>query len=67
LHMSHSKHIRFVLIALLMLLLFTFPMLSTANKQRMVGGVPLLYLYIGTVWVLAILALYITANTIRRK
>ncbi|RYZ47779.1 MAG: hypothetical protein EOP49_20345 [Sphingobacteriales bacterium] len=65
--MSHSKHIRFVLIALLMLLLFTFPMLSTANKHRMVSGVPLLYLYIGTVWVLAIVALYLTANTIRRK
>lgn len=65
--MSHSKHVRFILIALLMLLLFTYPMLSAANKDAMVAGIPVLYLYIGVVWVTAIIILYITANTIRRK
>lgn len=65
--MSHSKHIRFVLIALLMLLLFSYPMLSAANKNILVGGIPLLYVYVGVVWITAIVALYVTANTIRRK
>lgn len=65
--MGHPRHIRFLLIALLMLLLFTYPMLSTANKAVMVWGIPLLYLYIGAVWLLAIAALYFTANTKGRK
>lgn len=65
--MSPSKPVRFVLIALLMLLLFTYPLLSTANKQVMIAGVPLLYVYIGTVWLLAIGILYFTANPLKRK
>lgn len=65
--MSHSKHIRFVLIALLMLLLFTYPLLSAVNKKVMILGVPLLYLHIGVVWMLGIAALYFTANSSRRK
>lgn len=65
--MSHAKHIRFVLIALLMFLLFTYPLLSAVNKKVMVLGVPLLYLHIGIVWMLGIAALYFTANSSRRK
>jgi len=65
--MNHATHFRFVLIALLMLLLFSYPMLSGANKQLQVAGIPLLYLYIGLVWLLAIVALYLTAFTTRRK
>lgn len=65
--MSPSKPVRFLLIALLMLLLFTYPLLSTANKRVMVGGIPLLYIYIGVVWLLAIVVLYFTANPLKRK
>jgi hypothetical protein len=61
--MRHSKPIRFLLIALLMFLFFTYPMLSTANKAIMVMGIPLLYIYIGLVWIVAIIALYFTVNT----
>lgn len=64
--MSQSKHIRFILIALLMILLFTFPILATVNKKVLIGGVPLLYLHIGIVWVLSIIVLYLTVNP-RRK
>ncbi|PSK94259.1 hypothetical protein [Taibaiella chishuiensis] len=65
--MNPAKSIRFLLIALLMLVLFTYPLLSTANKRVMVGGLPLLYVYIGVVWVLAILVLYFTVNPLKRK
>lgn len=65
--MNQATHFRFVLIALLILLLFSYPLLSSANKALMVAGVPLLYLYIGLVWLLAIVALYLTAYTTRRK
>jgi len=65
--MNQATHFRFVLIALLILLLFSYPMLSSANKPLMVAGVPLLYLYIGLVWLLAIVALYLTVFTTGRK
>lgn len=65
--MNTFKSVRFLLIAFLMLLLFTYPLLSAANKRVMVGGIPLLYIYIGVVWVLAIVVLYCTANPLKRK
>ncbi len=65
--MNPAKSVRFLLIALLMLVLFTYPLLSTANKKVMIGGLPLLYIYIGVVWLLAILVLYFTANPLKRK
>lgn len=65
--MNPAKSVRFLLIALLMLVLFTYPLLSTANKRVMIGGLPLLYIYIGVVWLLAILVLYFTANPLKRK
>lgn len=65
--MHTARATRFVLIAILMLLFFTYPLLDTANKDTRIGGIPLLYLYIGVIWLLAILALYFTANTPDQK
>jgi hypothetical protein len=65
--MNQSRHARFLLIAVLMILFFTYPLLSAANKQSMIMGIPLLYLYIGVVWVAGIIALYLTVNFTRRK
>lgn len=65
--MNPAKSVRFLLIALLMLVMFTYPLLSTANKGIMIAGLPLLYIYIGAVWLLAILILYFTANPLKRK
>lgn len=53
---------RYVLIAILLMLLVNYPLLSAANKLVFIGNVPLLYLYIGTVWVLAIALLAITTR-----
>lgn len=49
---------RYILTALLLLLLVNFPLLSVANRPVFVGGIPLLYLYIALVWVLAIILLF---------
>lgn len=53
---------RFLLIAALLLLLVNYPLLSAANKARLVGGIPLLHLYTGAVWGLGIALLYGTAR-----
>ena len=53
---------RYLLIAILLLLLVNYPLLSAANKEVFVAGIPLLYLYLGIVWGLAILVLYLTTR-----
>lgn len=44
-----------------MLLLFNYPLLSAANKLLYVGKMPLLFVYIATVWLLTIILLWITS------
>lgn len=58
---------RYLLIAAMLLLLVNHPLLSTANKMRLISGIPLLYLYIGCVWVLSIVLLYITTRQIQKE
>ena len=48
---------RAVLIAVLLLLLVTYPLLSAANKPVFIAGYPLLYIYLGGVWILGIVFL----------
>lgn len=59
--MTNTKRPKFILISLLMLLLFNYPLLSAANKLLYVGRMPLLFVYIATVWLLTIILLWITA------
>ncbi|HLO69681.1 MAG TPA: hypothetical protein VK167_02350 [Flavipsychrobacter sp.] len=59
--MTNTKRPKFILISLLMLLLFNYPLLSAANKLLYVGKMPLLFVYIATVWLLTIILLWITA------
>lgn len=49
--------IRFRLVALFLILvaLFNFPLLGVANRPVLVWGVPVLYLYLFGIWVVAIL------------
>ncbi|MBN8669944.1 MAG: hypothetical protein J0L80_04605 [Chitinophagales bacterium] len=59
--MTNTKRPKFILISLLMLLLFNYPLLSAANKLLYVGKMPLLFVYIATVWLLTIILLWITS------
>ena len=65
--MTIDKRPRYILIAVLMILLFNYPLLSSANKPVLVGGIPQLYLYIVIVWPLSILLLYLTVISRNNK
>jgi hypothetical protein len=59
--MTGTKRPKYVLISVLMLLLFNYPLLGAANKLRYVGDLPVLYLYLAVVWLLTIVLLLLTA------
>ncbi len=44
--------------SLVFLVLLNYPLIQIVNKPVLLGGIPLLYLYIFIVWILMILALY---------
>jgi len=60
--MKNTVRARYVFIALLLALAVNYPMLSAANKNVFLFGLPLLYVYIGAVWLLFILLLFFTVN-----
>lgn len=60
--MKNTVRARYVFIALLLALAVNYPMLSAANKNVFLFGLPLLYVYIGTVWLVFILLLFFTVN-----
>lgn len=55
--MNKEARFKYALISILMLMLFNYPLLGTANKLKYVHNAPLLYLYILVVWLIAILLL----------
>lgn len=56
------KRQRFVFLAVLLTALFSYPLLSLADKPIRVKGIPLTYLYIFVVWIFGILLLYRNAE-----
>ncbi len=50
------------LFSLLLLVLFTYPFMAMADRPVLVRGIPLLYLYILAVWLLAIIVLFIISS-----
>lgn len=58
---------RYILIAILLLLLVNFPLLSAANHDWRPGGFPVLFIYIGAIWVVGILLLYLTVRRFKSK
>ena len=55
---------RLLFVAVLFAVLFTFPFLGVVDQQRLVAGIPVLYLYVFVVWVLLVL---LTGWLVRRK
>lgn len=58
---------KYILVAVLLLLLANYPLLSAANRDLRPGGFPLLFIYIGSIWILAILLLYLITRRYLRK
>lgn len=53
---------RFVFLAAVLLAVFSYPLLSLANRPRILGGLPLLYVYLFAAWALALIGLFRTAT-----
>lgn len=55
---SKLKQQKLTMFSLLLLVLFTFPFISVANRSALFAGIPVLFLYIFIVWIIAIIILY---------
>ncbi len=53
------KEQKLLIIFILFFLLLNFPLLSISNVVAIVAGIPSLYLYIFSVWLLMIISMYI--------
>lgn len=61
------RKIKHYALAFLFLMLVNFPLLSIANRQRFIGKIPLLYVYLFGIWAMVILVLFVADFTDRKK
>jgi hypothetical protein len=64
---SKLKQQKLTLFSVLLLVLFTYPVVSIANRSAMAAGIPVLFLYIFIVWIIAIIVLYRIAERKQKK
>jgi len=57
--MTANKSSRLVGIFLLFFALLNFPIIGLFNKNAIVGGIPLLYLYLFFVWLIFIIFMFL--------
>lgn len=57
-----NKVIKATLLGVAGSLLFAFPLLSIANKNKTIAGIPVLYVYIFGVWIVLIIGLVLLAE-----
>jgi archaellum biogenesis protein FlaJ (TadC family) len=58
------KEQKLIIISVLFLILFNFPMLSIFNNGDSINGIPMLYLYVFFVWILFIVIIF---NVLRKE
>ncbi len=56
--METRKDQKLLIVSCLFLVLFTFPVLSIFNSESSVNGIPVLYLYIFTIWIFFIITIF---------
>lgn len=54
---DNPKSQRLIALFALFLILFNYPLISLVNQAILLGGIPLLYLYLFGAWLLMIMAL----------
>lgn len=64
---SKLKQQKLTLFSVLLLVLFTYPVVSLANRSALIAGIPVLFLYIFIVWIIAIIILYRIAERKQKK
>jgi hypothetical protein len=50
------------ILSILLLILFCYPIFSIFNKPKLLHHIPVLYIYIGMVWIIALVFLAISAE-----
>jgi len=58
---------KLTLFSILLLLIFTYPVISIANKVSFIAGIPVLFLYVFIAWIIAIIILYRLADRKPKK
>ena len=61
------KKQKFAFLAILMLAVFSYPLISIANSVKLIGGIPVLYVYIFISWLISIVLLFRTSEKKDRK
>jgi 4-hydroxybenzoate polyprenyltransferase len=64
---SKLKRQKLILVSILLMIAFTYPIISIANRSHLVAGIPVLFLYIFIVWIIAIIVLYRLADAKQKK
>jgi hypothetical protein len=64
---NNFKRPKLILFSILLMVLFSFPFISLANRAILIAGIPVLYLYIFIVWIIAIIVLYRLADHNSKK
>lgn len=64
---SKLKQQKLTLFSVLLLVLFSYPLISIANKAALLFGIPVLFLYIFIIWIIAIVILYRIAERKQKK
>lgn len=60
---NNFKRQKLILFSVLLMALFTYPVISLANRAAVIGGIPVLFVYILIVWIIAIFILYRIADS----
>lgn len=64
---NNFKRQKLTLFSIMLMLLFTYPLVSVANRNIAVCGIPVLFLYIFIIWIIAIIILYRLADSKQQK
>ena len=64
---GNLKNQKLIFFSLFLWILFTYPLISLVSRFKFFAGIPILFLYIFTVWVGAIIILYRLADRKPKK
>ncbi|MBL0357527.1 MAG: hypothetical protein IPP72_11905 [Chitinophagaceae bacterium] len=64
---SKLKRQKLIVVSIVLFVAFTYPIISIANRVKMVAGIPVLFLYILIVWIAGITILYQIAGRKQKK
>jgi hypothetical protein len=64
---SKVKRQKLIVLSIVLFIAFTYPVISLTNHPRLVAGIPVLFLYVLIVWLIAIVILYRLADKNPKK